>query len=137
MEEDQDWWNPSDHVYEEERATQLLDLLEKELVAADATFPREDDTVIQYNDGTILYFGWGPYEDEEIRDMFYELHGEGFYITFRRTLPQPGVDVEIVNELWLEDHVEGDDLAKAWLARPHERTYIDWETYSKLRDSKK
>ena len=137
MEEYEEWWSPSSDAYDEDRATRLLELLEKELVAADATFPRETPTVIRYDDGTLLHFGWGPFEDEEVRDMFYELSGDGFYITFRRTLPQPGADVEIIDELWLEDDVEGDDRARKWLVKSHERTYLDWETFCKLRDSAK
>jgi hypothetical protein len=136
MNEGQEWWFPSRDSYDEDRVAELLDLLEMEMVAADATTPRSSDSVIEYSDGAVLYFGWGPYEDDEIRDMFYELHGDGFYITFRRSFPQPGVDSEVSRELWLEDHVEGDDLAKAWLVQPHERVYLDWESYCKARRSR-
>jgi len=59
MNEDQEWWFPSRDSYDEERAVALLDLLEMEMVAADATTPRSRDSVIEYCDGTVLYFGWG------------------------------------------------------------------------------
>jgi hypothetical protein len=78
MNEGQEWWFPSRDSYDEDRVAELLDLLEMEMVAADATTPRSSDSVIEYSDGAVLYFGWGPYEDDEIRDMFYELHGDGF-----------------------------------------------------------
>ena len=136
MEEYVEWWSPVTPNYEEKRTVELIELIQDELKnARDAL--GDSRTGYEYSDKTTLKIFWGEDAGECGRDVVYDLRGDGFYMEFRMTGLRSDDDAmlydyswgDIVEEyLWI-DSVDGDDIAKAWLRNPPERSIIDAKTY--------
>lgn len=140
MEEYIEWWSPVTPDYEEKRTVELIVLIQDELKNARAALG-ESRAGYKYSDNTTFKIFWGEDVEECGRDVDYDLRGDGFYVRFRLTGPRSDDDAmlydyswgDIVEEyLWI-DSVGGDDLAKAWLRNPPERSIIDSETYRNWR----
>ena len=133
-------WSPQTPDYEENRTVELINLIQVELKNARAALG-DSRIGFQYSDNSTFKIKWGEDAGECGRDVVYQLEGNGFYVEFRMTGPRSDDDAmlydyswgDIVEEyLWI-DSVDGDELAKAWLRNPPERSIIYPETYRNWR----
>ena len=125
MEEDTEWWNPSHPEYEETRTLELRQLILDKLVDK-TTETFEPDIGYTYADETFLGKYWSDFDEGYGRDVVHLLRGKGFLLEFRICA---GSSLDKLDDfLWI-DYVEGDDLAKAWLTNPPERTAMTADTY--------
>jgi len=137
-----EWWSPKTPDYQEKRTVELIELFQNEIKNARAALG-DSRIGYKYSDNTTLNIFWetpeylGDETEDKDRDVVYRLRGNGFCLECRMTGPRADADKMLYDYSWGDivedylwvDHVDGDELAKAWLKNHPERSNIDAETY--------